>query len=553
MSHCPPVATAIVLVMLTVATAQLCAQPATSDAVAATPQESTAEIVIPDEPRTIDPATLVSLRLAQPATIEFNDASLNEVIQWLRDEQQISTVAEEQRLENAGISLGEPITDRLNNEPLYLLLNRLRSAGVAWSWREEVLRLVPANDLDQQLQTQPYPVGDLFDAGYDPSDLQDVIEECTLLDWEARDGIGGKLETLGDVLFVRQTEQGHRVVAGLLQALRGHGRRTFTFDEPEHFALREQLAADVTIDAQDVPLVEVLADLSRQTGSEIRIDAAALRELKVRDREPVSVTLSEQPLSVVLRAILSPLKLNWIIRDGVLWATSDEVAGETLKTAVFDVRDLCRDKDESGALLNAVLEYAEGPWTSIDGVGGTLDFAKPGVMVVLQTEGQLDEILQLLEAYRAALRQSKRRERPGEGPDAIITRYYRLQTRIADDLARALPTLIKPESWKNQDRPDAQGTVRQLASGATLLDAGGKAPVAGKSNDSKESSALIVEHAVLIIQQSRAAHAEIEELIRKIENGDPPENAGGPHGGGGGFGGGGFGGGLFSSPDSTTD
>ena len=45
-------------------------------------------------------------------------------------------------------------------------------------------------------------------------------------------------------------------------------------------------------------------------------------------------------------------------------------------------------------------------------------------------------------------------------------------------------------------------------------------------------------------RQTRAAHLEIETLIERVEQGDPPL----PRGGG--SGGGGFGGGLFSGPVS---
>src|SRR5262245_61935184 len=302
--------------------------------------ESTLDIVIPDEPRTIDPATLVPQRLAQTATVQFDNASLNEVVQWLRDDQKINTIADSKRLQDAGISLGEPITDALNNEPLYLLLNRLRVVGVAWSFRDEILRFGPASALDDELRTASYLVGDIFDAGYKEHGLISTLETCAGNTWESIDGVGGNLQTLGDVLFVRQTELGHRHVAGLLAALRSHGRRTLTYDEPQHFAIREALQAHVTLDVQDAPLVDVLADVGRQAGVAIRIDTAAFRENRVRDREPISVTLSDQPLHVVLHAVLAPLKLDWVLQDGVLWATSQEQSNETLKTAVFDVRDL---------------------------------------------------------------------------------------------------------------------------------------------------------------------------------------------------------------------
>lgn len=525
---------------LTILTAARLAS-AQADQPAAT--QSTLDIVISDEPRTIDPATLVPQRLAQPATVQFDNASLNEVVEWLRDDQKINTIADAKHLQDAGISLGEPITDALNNEPLYLLLNRLRVVGVTWSFHDDILRLHPVSDDDEPLTTASYIVGDLFDAGYKEHLLISALESCSGNTWESVDGVGGSLQALGDVLFVRQTELGHRRVAGLLAALRSHGRRTFAYDEPRHFDIREQLKANVSLDVQDAPLIDVLADIAQQAGVEIRIDTAAFREKRVRDREPVSVTLTDQPLHVVLQAVLAPLKLDWVLQDGLLWATSQEAAIETMKTAVFDVRDLCRDQSESDALMNAVEEYTDGPWEQMDGTGGVGMFARPGTMVVYQTEPQIDAILQLLENYRLALRNSKRRPRTGNEPDEIITRYYRLPTRIATDLGKSLSVLVAPGSWMDANHPEAKGTFLQLASGSSLLDSKGQA--VATDAEKPAGTALIVEHSVLLIKQTRATHEQIAELIQKIEHGDTPPAMGM----GGGMGGmGGFGGGYFSTP-----
>ena len=252
-------------------------------------------------------------------------------------------------------------------------------------------------------------------------------------------------------------------------------------------------------------------------------------------------------MHVVLQAILSPLKLDWVLQDGVLWATSEEDALQTLKTAVFDVRDLCRNDEESAALHNAVIEYSGRPWESIDGIGGTLEFARPGTMVVIQTERQLDAVLQLLEDYRLALRNSKRRERPGEDPEEIVTRYYRLQTSVATDLGMWLPVLIEPGTWQDDEHPDAKGRVIQLASDTSVLDSEGNPVVAADGSEDDGRTALVVEHSTLIVTQTRAVHEEIAELIEKIKHGDQPTSGGGL--GGGGFGGGGFGGGFFSTRD----
>jgi hypothetical protein len=68
--------------------------------------------------------------------------------------------------------------------------------------------------------------------------------------------------------------------------------------------------------------------------------------------------------------------------------------------------------------------------------------------------------------------------------------------------------------------------------------------LAAPDRDAAPSRGLLIDHAALMVRQTRAAHLEIETLIDKVEKGDSPL----PRGGG--SGGGGFGGGLFSAAQS---
>ena len=58
--------------------------------------------------------------------------------------------------------------------------------------------------------------------------------------WENAGG-PGVVSFLGDVIFIRQTDNVQREVRGLLAALREHGRRTFSLDPPQHALLRQKL------------------------------------------------------------------------------------------------------------------------------------------------------------------------------------------------------------------------------------------------------------------------------------------------------------------------
>lgn len=503
---------------------------------------------IPDEPRTIDPATLVPEKLAARATVDLAESSLREIAQWIQEHTGVPVLFDNRALSQEGIPLAEPVSDRLRDEPVYLLLNRLQSLGLAWFVEDDIIHITTADVAEERMRTRPYTVGDLLDTGYEPQKLIDAILSATAGPWEEFDGTGGSVERLGDVLFVRQTDPVQRQVGGLLEALRKHGVQTFALDPPQHIAMRQALEDNVRVDFVDTPLTTAVSELAEQTQVDIRLDLPALRENRVRDREPVSLTLADRNLRTVLHVLLAELELTWTLRDGVLWITTADRADEHHKTAVYDVRDLCRDEPESIELQSAIEQQTTGPWENVDGTGGTIVFARPGTMVVRHTEDALREIRDLLRRYREALRASKPRERDVIDPEEVITRYYRTHDKVADSLAQILPLLVKPDTWQNEFRPDASGTVLKVASAPELSDAAGRALPAG-SEGPANAAAWVVPRAVLIIRQSRAAHDEIAEVIRRVEQGDPLPSSEEPEGG---FGGGGFGGGFFSVDSNAT-
>lgn len=514
-------------------------QPAGQPAAGAAEKPALPEI--PDEPKTVDPATFMPPKLAEPVTVDFTDSSIGEVAEWIRTQHGFPVLIDERSLSDNNVLVSDPVSDRLVNEPLYLLLDRLRLKGLAWYVEDNILRITTKDQADEHLTTSQYLVGDLFDADYDSNTLIDVIQNETSGPWFDVDGIGGTIVLLGDVMFVRQTDRMQREVAGLLSALRKHGRMTFTLDPPQNLALRQKLQQNVTADFDATPLVTALQNLAEQAEANIRLDTTALRTKGVRERQPVSLALADRPLDTVLSLLLSTVRLKHVIRDGAILITTPENAEELFKTAIYDVRDLCRDSDESKALTDAIQDQTSGPWFDLDGIGGTISFPKPGAMVIRHTEQQLFEILDLLETYRAALRLSKPREHKGIDMNEFITTYYRVEADIADDLVNVLPVLVRPDTWRSEVAPDAKGTILKVASKSDLRDVYGRTVVAAPERNEQDRSALVVAQSVLIIHQSRVAQDEIAKVIHRVQEGDATGGAmGGMMGGMGGFGGGFF-------------
>lgn len=497
--------------------------------------------IIADEPKTIDPATLVPEKLAAPATVDFTTGSLREVVEWLRSRQKIVVLLDEGALADASVAPSEPVSDRLDDAPVYLLLNRLQSLGLAWYVEDEILHITSKEVAEDRQATLPYNIGDLLDGGYEAGALVEVIQGVIEPDTWADMGGSGTVSVLGDVLFVRQTDRLQREVQGLLAALRKHGRRTFAPDPREHLALRRKLEENVSVALADTPLETAVEGLANDAGIDIRLDLAALGKARIRPREPVTLKLTGRKLKTVLAAMLTNLKLTWVLRDGVLWVTTPETAEALLKTAVYDVRDLCRDDGESMALREAIVSGTKGGQWADHGGSAAIEFARPGTLVLRGREETLDEVLDLLETYRAALRSSKPRPREADDPNEVITRYYRLHTIVAGSLQKLLPKLVRPNSWKEAAGAAAPGEITYADSSPELLTAQGQpAKAAAKSagKDGGNGATVIMPRAVLIIRQTRAAHDEIAEVIRRVESGDAPAVMGGGMGGMGGFGGG---------------
>ncbi len=507
----------------------LCAAPARAQqtpAVAAPATQSDDALPeIPEEPRAVDPGQFMNPALAKSATVDLNEVSLREVIAWLGQASPLPVVVDQRALDGEGVLLGDPVSDSLKDAPIYFVLNRLSILGLAWYVEDEVVHITTRSMGVEHMTTRPYTIGDLLDQGYAADTLVDGI--TSIVDPESYIDAGGAadIQVLGDVLFVRQTDSNHRLLNCFLAGVRKHARQTMIAEPSQHAVLRGLLSQNIDVDLSEVPLDSAIRTLAEQSKADIRLDWPALRDAGVRRREPISLQLRERSLRTVLDLLVSNLDLAWIMRDGVLWITTPEQEQRLLVVALYDVRDLCRNNNESDALLQAIQSQTD-PESWLDAGGeGDVRFLRPGLMAVRHTEQVQASILKLLEAYRTALRGSKPRGRATDPSTEMATKYYRMDSGVAQDLLAALPMLVAPETWK-ANQADAPGTIFRLTSPPETKDT------------------HVLERAVLVIHQSLAVHGKIAEVIQKVETGDAQIGMGGM----GGMGGGGFGGGLFSVP-----
>ena len=505
------------------------------------------KIEIADEPRAIEPVTLMPPALAKAVSREFKRTPLRDIIKWLQNEQQLTVIVDTQALSDDGILMSHQVDDRLVNEPLYLLLDRLQALKLWWYMDDGNLYLTTIEKAQHHPVTRQYNIGDLLDAGFKAESILDTIQQSTTGPWDVDEPGTGTLVQLGDVLFVRQTEPMQREVSSLLTALLHHGRRTILMECPQHATIRASLDQKVSVNFDELAFDEAVAQLATLAGVDIRVDRASI-ESEVSNRYLVTLVANDQKLGTLIQRLSTDAELTPMIRGGVLWVASLEAEQIRRHTAVFDVRDLCRSQDESEALSDAIMSQTEGPWDVDEPGTGTLIFPKPGTMVVLQTESVLNEVLDLLETYRSALRASKPRLVKGGNPnDDVLTRYYRMPSVMANDLFVILPELIVTGTWKTPELPKNVGTLHIVSSKAQVQTT--PSPQSKEATSPLPAATINIPYSVLIIQQTREAHMEISELFQKIENGDSADLSikGNGHRGAGGQQGG-FGGGFFQAP-----
>ena len=481
---------------------------------------------IKDNPVFVDGAQFMSKGLAQQATVNFEKSTLEEVVTWLSEQQDLPVVINLKNDSEDAVVLDPSeifVSDRLNNHPIYWFLNRLKSAGIYWFVEDDILYLTTEATAQRKLQTQSYTLGDLLDAGFSKQAVIITLESCfEPRSWESAGGVAS-LQWLGDVLFVRQNYEGQLMVASTLAALKDHGRRTWINESVFDQAIRKQWNASVTLSFNQQPLSKVVQSLAETSQVDIRLDYQSLADDKIRDKTLVSLNVADRSVTSALDLLVLELNAAWIYENGVVWVVGRDSVNRRRKVAVMDVRDLCRDAGESGALGQAIESQSNGDhWESRGGVGA-IRFPRSGTMSIAGTERMIIEVEKLLISYRKALLASKPRGDSTE--NELVQEFYVVQSELAKTLVELLPILVEPTSWKTESRPEAPGTVLVFATEPALLQPpSNPAPSKAGPENRTENTLYLSEQSVVIVMQKRSTHEKIVRLIRQLKGQENPLN-----------------------------
>jgi len=155
--------------------------------------------------------------LQSPATFEFQDQALEDVLTFIEESHEINLMIDQVGLADNGIALDTPVTLTLKGLPLHTCMNLLLPPlDLDYLIRDGVVMITSSTVADEYQEIRVYDVSQL---DIDPASLVDIVQEMCDTEWLVVDGAGGAIKVLPDCLIVNQDQKTHRQIEGLLELL----------------------------------------------------------------------------------------------------------------------------------------------------------------------------------------------------------------------------------------------------------------------------------------------------------------------------------------------
>nr|AUN35869.1 putative general secretory pathway protein D [uncultured bacterium] len=264
-----------------------------------------------------------------------------------------------------------------------------------------------------------------------------------------------------DLVSLRHDRRTHDRFASYLRALEAIVDGTaskgavksvpLTYPAMDDEAINRKLRQKTSLQYHDVPLNQILADISRKNAIEIAIDQKAFGDEGIDVRKTLTCDLKDVTLHAGLKALFRGQNVDFYVAEGELIVTT--VGGEAgQRVPVFyDVLDLLSGEVDVGmeSIADLVVNGSSGNW-----MGGDIDECDavfPGILLVQTGPAVHEEIAMLLNDLRSAHSKNLAGEQPKANDQKLETRFYNVAANESvDDVLAAVPQFVAPESWRTE-------------------------------------------------------------------------------------------------------
>jgi hypothetical protein len=371
----------------------------------------------------LSPAEAIDKALASQTRIEFIEAPLCDVVEYLKDLHGINIVIDTEALDDVGIGSDSPVTLDLEHASLDTALTViLKQLDLNYAVQAEYLLITNAEEAEAKTTARVYNVRDALKS---PEELQayedDRDELIELITYTVEPttwcdvGGPGAIEAFRRSLVVSESWKTHRAIDTFLDDLRialktkpGELARTSSQLSAQMQSMLDETApADFT----DAPLRDVMDYFAAAFDVDIYIDTNALADVGIGSDTPITYRAKDVPLGVMLTRILRERDLTWTCQNDLIVITTPEEAESNLLIRFYNIADLAtveggdvddiayHDYDTLIELTTSMIEVAS--WNDVGGPGCISPYR--GLLVIAQTRTAHDQIERFYTGLRMKL------------------------------------------------------------------------------------------------------------------------------------------------------
>lgn len=347
------------------------------------------------EPKLAIGRAAIAKLLREPATLDFKETPLEEVVTFLRQKHGLQILIDDRSLEDIGISPRKPVTAQVKMKPLgEALAAMIQAHELTLLVRDEVLWITAEEEAESSMNARVYQLLRRVEPDALLADLQAKVSPKS---WAVVGGVG-EARVLGPVLIVSARDSIHGEIekkyAELLKPLPPPAP-----PKPKD-KVTAALAEATALEFIETPLEDVadyLADLHK---TPVTIDEAAINDVGIGVDTPMTLRVYGVSLRSGLSIMLGQWDLSWTFKDNGILITTPEKSESMLIETVYPVGDILRavggDADALSEAITALIYPTH--WQTVGGPGKLAIDAR-GNMTVQQTpqvHWEIDPLLQTL-------------------------------------------------------------------------------------------------------------------------------------------------------------
>lgn len=286
----------------------------------------------------------IELSLNHVTSVRFENTPLIEVLDTLSKRHSIEIKVDDGALEDAGISLHEPINLIVAGPSLKSVLRLVLDPLELTYLVESNSLLVTTRDIGfAKLRTVRYPIQDFASQ---PRAVNDLINLLGDVGYGITDPGTIRYSAVSKSLVANQSDAAHEEIKTILQRLRHPLKAGELIDQladtPIGVRIQTALDAPTSVDFNNTPLDTAIGQLAKQHRIPILIDCQALSDAGIEMDEPITIRLMDISLRKLLKLMLDPLNVTYIVRSETIGLLTKDVENDphNYKVCAYDVGDI---------------------------------------------------------------------------------------------------------------------------------------------------------------------------------------------------------------------